>query len=808
MFEGYTASDHQYIVFGLRDKHTQQKTAPATVGWNVRKLDRDKLTAQIDLEPDLKTRIPRGIVGRDRVEKLVKETAGLMVRLCDASMPRKRTRRDKGPAYWWTDEIAGLRAECLRLRRKAQRAKNRADALTHAEEYRITRKNLRHAINDSKKQSWTKLINEVDSDPWGAGYKIVTRNLGRNRPPVIRDDESTEKIVDGLFPAHLVQEWGEAEVGVDGVPELTRGELRSACDHLAAGKAPGPDGIPAEILGIVAKRRPSILLEMYNACLLEGVFSKEWKTARLILIDKGKGGDPDSPSTYRPLSLLNTMGKLFEMLLRPRIQHAVQAAGGLNNRQHGFRRGRSTIGAIREVVDSFNRAQTRPHTDRPVVLLATLDVRNAFNSLRWVDIVEAFSSAFPLPLYLLRVLKDYLRDRNITYVTETGVKTRKITAGVAQGSILGPDLWNGTYDGVLNLPMPPGVSLVAYADDLVIVMVTRNTRLAQLRLSQATKRVDEWMRRRGLQLATQKTELLYLTRRRIDTTIPMMVGTSELRPGGSLKYLGVTLDTRMTFSPHVLGAAKRATAKTAALARLMANTKGPRPSVRRLLMTVTHSMLLYGAEIWAGALRIEKYRKAMAAVQRRGALRIACAYRTVSAAAVLAIAGVVPIDLLALERKRVYEESAERGRERAATDARTETLTTWQTRWTDSDKDKWTIRLIRDVRQWREGAGEVNFYLTQFLSGHGYFRQYLHRMGKVSTPSCRYCDHIRDDAEHTFFECPRWTVARLRLEATTGELTPDNTVTVMLTDKDKWNDISRYVTNVLQGKKAERCLED
>jgi hypothetical protein len=649
----------------------------------------------------------------------------------------------------------------------------------------------------------------VDSDPWGAGYKIVTRNLGRNGPPVIRDEETMDKIVDGLFPTHAEIVWGADEVDEREVPEFTRGELNLAVAQLAVGKAPGPDGVPAEVLRIVAKRRPGILLNLYNTCLVEGVFSKDWKTARLILIDKGKGGDPDSPSSYRPLSLLNTLGKLYEMLLRARIQQAVQDAGGLNDRQYGFRKGRSTIGAIRRVVDSFDRAQTRPHKDRPIVLLATLDVRNAFNSARWEDIVGVFSNIFPLPPYLLRVLKDYLRDRYITYVTETGVKTKKITAGVAQGSILGPDFWNAIYDEVLGLRMPPGVHLVAYADDLVIVIVTKNTRLAQMRLSQAMKRVYEWMQGRGLQLAMQKTELLYLTRKRIDTTLPMMAGAARVRPGAIAKYLGLTLDTRMTFWPHIDGVAKKAAAKTASLARLMTNTKGPRPSVRRLLMTVTHSILLYGAEIWGGAMRVKKYSKTMLAVQRRGALRIASAYRTVSDAAVLVIAGVIPVDLLALERKSVYDNSDEMGRLRAATDARAQTLQSWQARWTDSDKGKWTKRLIKDVRQWTErGAGEVNFYLTQFLSGHGYFRQYLHRMGKVTTPSCKYCGHYRDDAKHTFFECPRWAVERQRLQTTTGDITPDNIVTVMLSSRQKWDDIARYVTAILKGKKTDGCLED
>ena len=116
---------------------------------------------------------------------------------------------------------------------------------------------------------------------------------------------------------HTLNKCGRSGVGDDEVPGFTQGELSLAVAQLAAEKVPGPDGIPAEILEIVEKRRPEILLNLYNTCL--------------ILIDKGKGGDLDSPS-YRPLSLLNTLGKLFKLLLRPRIQQAVRDAGGLNDR--------------------------------------------------------------------------------------------------------------------------------------------------------------------------------------------------------------------------------------------------------------------------------------------------------------------------------------------------------------------------------------------------------------------------------------------------------------------------------------------
>uniref|UniRef100_A0A224XPA7 Uncharacterized protein n=1 Tax=Panstrongylus lignarius TaxID=156445 RepID=A0A224XPA7_9HEMI len=91
----------------------------------------------------------------------------------------------------------------------------------------------------------------------------------------------------------------------------------------------------------------------------------------------------------------------------------------------------------------------------------------------------------------------------------------------------------------------------------------------------------------------------------------------------------------------------------------MANVGGPRAGTRRVLMSVAHSILLYGAEVWADALSKEAHRKRLARVQRLGALRIVSAYRTVSESAVLVIAGVIPIALLARERKAIHERREE-----------------------------------------------------------------------------------------------------------------------------------------------------
>ncbi|XP_035736360.1 uncharacterized protein LOC118447919 [Vespa mandarinia] len=107
------------------------------------------------------------------------------------------------------------------------------------------------------------------------------------------------------------------------------------------------------------------------------------------------------------------------------------------------------------------------------------------------------------------------------------------------------------------------------------------------------------------------------------------------------------LDSKLNFGEHIIRAVDKVAKVVASLGTLIVNINGPRPCMRRLLMRTAEAVMLYDAEVWTEVLRHEKYRKCIAAVQRRGALRIACSYRTVTESAVLVVTGVIPIDLLA-----------------------------------------------------------------------------------------------------------------------------------------------------------------
>ena len=147
---------------------------------------------------------------------------------------------------------------------------------------------------------------------------------------------------------------------------------------------------------------------------MEGVFSSRWKVEKLMLISKGKGDD-NSPSSYSLLCMLDTSGKLFEKLINSRLYAAVERAGGLSERHYGFRAEKSTVGAI-QVVEAVRVAENQNHYSHGMFFLVTFDVRNAFNSARWIDILKALD-AFQVPEYLKRILRDYLKNRRLLYQT-------------------------------------------------------------------------------------------------------------------------------------------------------------------------------------------------------------------------------------------------------------------------------------------------------------------------------------------------------------------------------------------------------
>ena len=261
---------------------------------------------------------------------------------------------------------------------------------------------------------------------------------------------------------------------------FTLEELKRAGGRLKANTAPGIDGLPNEILKEVIGAYPEILLEVFNSYLREGRFFADWKEQRLVLLRKGNKPLGDA-SSYRPIRLLDTMGKLLEEMILQRLQGHMVHENGLSENQFGFRKGRSTVDVIQAVVDIATKARRGTGKRKGFCALISIGIRNAFNTARWNICIEAIVRK-KVPDYLLRMIDDYLSDRWVIYEGDKWSLKEEMTCGVPQGSQVGPLVCNVMHDDFLRMELPAGTSIIGFADD-ALVCAADNVGILELRIN-------------------------------------------------------------------------------------------------------------------------------------------------------------------------------------------------------------------------------------------------------------------------------------------------------------------------------------
>jgi len=195
-------------------------------------------------------------------------------------------------------------------------------------------------------------------------------------------------------------------------------------------------GITPLMLRHLSRKALTYLTQLFNHLLRLGHFPAIWKRAKVIPVPKPNKPGTD-PNSYRPISLLSTLGKLFERILAARLTSFVNQRHLLPHTQFGFRKKHSTVSQLARITDYISRGYNL-HKHSGMVFL---DLDKAYDTV-WIHGLLYKLIVFQLPTYLLFIFKEYLEGRSFTVHLNEATSSPKTTpSGLPQGAVLSTTLF-------------------------------------------------------------------------------------------------------------------------------------------------------------------------------------------------------------------------------------------------------------------------------------------------------------------------------------------------------------------------------
>ncbi|KAG8251187.1 hypothetical protein J6590_108426 [Homalodisca vitripennis] len=326
---------------------------------------------------------------------------------------------------------------------------------------------------------------------------------------------------------------------------VTHSDIKKAINSLKPKTSSGIDEISAKLTKICKEEITIPLTDITNKSLQQGIFPDLLKTAKVY--PKYKNGENTSTGSYRPISLISTFSKIIEKVVLEKLLLHLQQNNLLTSQQHGFLKGRSTATALIQFTEH---------------IIDELEEGNKVTSL-FLD----FSKASELI---------------------------SVHRGVPQGSVLGPILYLLLTN---DLPswLQDSCHTVMYADDTAITLAHRSLETLTRNTNTALNITKQYCTTNELVLNEKKTvQLTFTTRNKNNTNITL----PDIESKNSTKYLGITIDSSLSWTAHIDGLCKKLSSCTYVIRRL--KQISGLEAAKTAYFALFESHMRYGIATWGG----------------------------------------------------------------------------------------------------------------------------------------------------------------------------------------------------------------
>lgn len=383
-------------------------------------------------------------------------------------------------------------------------------------------------------------------------------------------------------------------------------EIVNVISSLKPDSAAGWDGIPTKFIILAKSFIAPVISHFANLCFRTGQFPAPLKQS--IVTPVYKNGKRDEANSYRPISVLPVLSKIIEKLINMRLINYLNKLNILSNSQYGFRHGKSTEDAILSLTTLISKKLD----EGKKCMAIFLDLKKAFDTVSLSILLQKLESigirGAPLDLF-----KNYLYGRKQRVrIGEYESDDLEISYGVPQGSVLGPTLFLIYINHLTNLKIYGG-KVYSYADDTALVFEGLTWESVFNAANRGLNVVSTWLKANLLTLNISKTNYICFSINKVtepDNSLKVKIHDCDgidwqgctcatLERVACTKYLGVIVDQRLSWHPHIEYINSR-------IRKLVWIFKSLRHVASKMLLnqiyvSLAQSVITYCISVWGGA---------------------------------------------------------------------------------------------------------------------------------------------------------------------------------------------------------------